>query len=95
MAESPNTISVSILDKDYLVSCLPSEETQLRESAQYLDRQMRDIRNSGKVHGIERIAVMAALNIAHQFIQAQRQNAGNQETAARLAQRIDELLQTD
>jgi len=92
LAESSNTITVKILDKDYLVACPSSEEIGLRESAQYLDRKMRDIRNSGKIHGLDRIAVMAALNIAHQFIQAQHQNLSNQEAASRLAQKIDEVL---
>ena len=62
MSVSPaNTVTVKILDKDYQVACPEEQEAELVVSAKYLDKQMRGIRNSGKVIGLERIAVMAAL----------------------------------
>ena len=63
-----NTVNVHILDKDYCISCPPSERERLEESARYLHRKMREIRSTGKVIGTERIAVMAALNIAHELL---------------------------
>ena len=63
-----NTVNVHILDKDYCISCPPSEKDRLEESARYLHRKMREIRSTGKVIGTERIAVMAALNIAHELL---------------------------
>ena len=66
----PNTVTVSILDKDYQVACPPEQEAELTVSASYLDKQMRSIRETGKVIGLERIAVMAALNISHELLQA-------------------------
>ena len=66
----PNTVTVRILDKDYQVTCPKEQEAQLVMSAKYLDKQMRGIRNSGKVIGLERIAVMAALNIGYELLQA-------------------------
>ena len=62
------TISVHILDKEYQVSCLPEEVEELKASSQLLDERMREIREIGKVVGLDRIAVMAALNIAHMFL---------------------------
>lgn len=59
---------VSILEKEFLVSCPKSQEQALREAALYLDKQMRQIRSTGRVIGIERIAVMAALNIANELM---------------------------
>ncbi|MEM0953475.1 MAG: cell division protein ZapA [Pseudomonadota bacterium] len=64
------TVTVSILDKDYQVACPPEQEAELIVSASYLDKQMRLIRETGKVIGLERIAVMAALNISHELLQA-------------------------
>ncbi len=65
-----NTVSVKILDKEYQVACPPEQQSELVVSASYLDKQMRSIRDSGKVIGLERIAVMAALNISHELLQA-------------------------
>ncbi|SCZ60856.1 cell division protein ZapA [Thiohalomonas denitrificans] len=60
---------VVILGKEFLVGCPPEEKEALHESARLLDRKMREIKDSGKVIGSERIAVMAALNIAHELIE--------------------------
>ena len=65
-----STVTVNILDKEYQVACPPEQEAELVVSASYLDKQMRSIRESGKVIGLERIAVMAALNISHELLQA-------------------------
>lgn len=69
MSDDIQPVSVRILDKEYLISCPSEEEEFLRKSAQYLDKQMRDIRDSGRVVGVDRIAVMAALNITHDLLQ--------------------------
>ena len=68
MIPDPNRVSVKILEKEYHVACPPEERPALLESAEYLNRKMREIRDSGKVIGLERIAVMAALNIAHELL---------------------------
>jgi cell division protein ZapA len=64
------TLDVSILGREYRVACKESEREELLQAVQYLDRRMRDIRDSGKVSGAERVAVMAALNIAHELLRA-------------------------
>jgi cell division protein ZapA len=66
----PHTVTVKILDKDYQVACPEEQEAELVVSAKYLDKQMRAIRETGKVIGLERIAVMAALNISYELLQA-------------------------
>lgn len=68
----PKSLSVRILDKDYQVACPPEAEADLLLSAQYLDRQMKSIRRTGKVVGLERIAVMAGLNTAYELLKASR-----------------------
>ncbi len=67
---SQETVHVSILDRDYAVVCAPAERPGLIEAAAYLDGKMREIRSQAKLVGLERIAVMAALNIAHESLQA-------------------------
>lgn len=68
----PNTVTVTILDKSYQVACPPEQQADLTSSANYLDSQMRAIRDTGKVIGLERIAVMAALNISYELLRATR-----------------------
>lgn len=66
---SNETVIVKLLDKEYQVACPPGQQEALMQSAKYLDQQMRGIRAHGKVIGLERIAVMAALNISNELLQ--------------------------
>src|SRR5688500_7288974 len=61
-------VEVAILGRTFRIACAPEEETQVREAVDYLDAKMREIRDSGKVVGHERIAIMAALNITHELL---------------------------
>ena len=61
-------VSVRILEKDYHVACPMEERAALLDSAEFLSRKMKEIRDTGKVVGLDRIAVMAALNIAHELL---------------------------
>jgi cell division protein ZapA len=61
-------VSVRILEKEYQVACLPEERSELLDSAEYLNSKMREIRDGGNVVGLDRIAVMAALNITHDLL---------------------------
>ncbi len=67
-------VSVRILEKEYQVSCPASERTDLLDSAEVLNAKMREIRDSGKVVGLDRIAVMAALNMANELLHAQEKD---------------------
>ncbi len=68
MADSPKTIEVNILGRSYRVSCEDGEHEALMKAVAYLDEKMGEIKHSGKVSGTDRIAVMAALNIAHELL---------------------------
>lgn len=61
-------LDVSIMGREFRVACPEDEQEALTQSVQYLDAKMREIRDSGKVIGVERIAIMAALNIAHEML---------------------------
>lgn len=70
---TPGTVVVKILDKEYQVSCPPSEQEALLKSARYLDENMRKIKARGNIHGLEKISVMAALNITHDMLSKSQQ----------------------
>jgi cell division protein ZapA len=61
------TLDVSIHGRDYKVACREGEEAELREAVAFLDGRMREIREGAKSSSVEKIAVMAALNLAHEF----------------------------
>ena len=71
MATSKSTVKnldVTILDRQYRVACPDDERESLMASVAYLDQKMREIKSAGKIAGADRIAVMAALNIAHELL---------------------------
>ena len=68
MAEGQKTVEVSLLGPSYRVACEDHEREALTQAVAYLDAKMNDIRKSGKVMGAERIAVMAAINVAHELL---------------------------
>ena|SRR5690349_11275447 len=61
-------LQINIMGREFRVACPEEEQKGLLEAVDYLNRKMQDIRSSGKVVGLERIAIMAALNIAHEFL---------------------------
>ena len=71
MTTSNAQVSVRILDKEYQVACASEERTDLLDSAEILNSKMLEIRDSGRVVGLDRIAVMAALNMANDLLHAQ------------------------
>lgn len=85
MTETYAQVSVRILDKDYQVACPASERTDLLDSAEMLNQKMREIRDSGKIVGLDRIAVMAALNMANDWLHAQ---ARDQELEGQISNRL-------
>lgn len=95
-----DTVIVKLLDKDYQVACPEGQQDALRDSADYLDQQMRNIKANGKVIGLERIAVMAALNIANELLMngpAKNSKAGKAKPISnaqvqKLTNQLDEAL---
>jgi cell division protein ZapA len=68
MADAPKTVEVNLLGRSYRVACNDGERDALMQAVAYLDAKMNEIRKAGKVTGSERIAVMAALNVAHELL---------------------------
>ena len=74
MTDQIAQVSVRILDKEYQVACPADERTDLLDSAEILNAKMREIRDSGRIVGLDRIAVMAALNITNDLIHAEKRD---------------------
>lgn len=87
--EQPKAINISILGKEYLIACGEEERSELISAADYLDDKMREIRDHGKVIGTDRIAVMAALNIAHELLS--QSSGGNSKGAPDVENRIKSI----
>ena len=67
MSES-KSLQITIMGRDFRVACAEHEQAGLLQAVDYLNKKMLEIRDSGKVIGLERIAIMAALNIAHEYL---------------------------
>ncbi|QBB69371.1 cell division protein ZapA [Pseudolysobacter antarcticus] len=81
-------VTVHILDREYLIACTPDERDGLLAAASYLDGKMREVRAAARAPGAERIAVLAALNIAHELVTLKQHN---QSEASTISQHMQAL----
>ena len=68
MSADPKALQINVMGREFRVACPEDEQKELLEAVDYLNRKMDEIRDNGKVIGVERIAIMAALNIAHELL---------------------------
>ena len=68
MSAEPKGLQINVMGREFRVACPESEQKELLEAVEYLNRKMDEIRDNAKVIGVERIAIMAALNIAHELL---------------------------
>ncbi len=91
------SVTVRILDKDYHIACGAGEEAPLQKAAGYVDEKLRESRGRGTVSG-ERLAVLCALNLAHELLQSQTSDVDLSSASRQLAQMqdsIDRVLAAD
>jgi cell division protein ZapA len=92
-------VTVHILDREYRIACREDEKECLVASARYLSDRMREIRDSGNIVGVDRVAVIAALNITNELLlereEHSRERSDTRERIARLTERIDEALEAE
>ena len=87
MTDRTTRVSVRILEKEYQVACLPEERSELLDSAEFLNLKMREIRDAGNIVGLDRIAVMAALNLAHELLRIRgRGDAADTDVSQKIRQ---------
>jgi cell division protein ZapA len=77
-------VKVNILDREFMVAAPPEQQADLHESARQLDARMREIRDGGRVVGTDRIAIMAALNLMHELLEARSQSRDDAALGDRL-----------
>ena len=95
MTDRTVRVSVRILEKEYQVACLPEERSELLDSAEYVNGKMREIRDGGNVVGLDRIAVMVALNLAHELLKVRNHGDGDAESGSkvrRARERVESAL---
>jgi cell division protein ZapA len=84
-------VDVNIMGRDFTVSCTDEERPGLINAVNFLDKKMRDIRDSGKVVGVERIAIMAALNLSHELLNSKSGNLDVGDIKRRITQMQDQI----
>jgi len=88
-----NGITIYILDHEFKIGCPEGKEQELRNSAHYLDSKMREIRSQGCAIGLERIAIIAALNFAHELLSpASAEDLITERRIQALQEQIDSVL---
>jgi cell division protein ZapA len=95
MSKESAGIDVTILGRPFRIACTEDEKPALLKAVSYLDGKMREIRGSGKVIGVERIAIMAALNMAHELLSVRVDGVDLGEVRRRMTEMrtmIDEVL---
>lgn len=86
-------VDVNIMGRDFTVSCTDEERPGLINAVNYLDKKMRDIRDSGKVIGVERIAIMTALNLSHELLNSKSGNIDIGDIKRRISIMQDQIDQ--
>ena len=90
--QSPvSPVSIMLLDKHYQINCKQDEREELVESARLLDVKLAEVKNSGTVIGLERIAIMAALNLSHELVRTQKNGTGSDVVNAGLERLQDKI----
>lgn len=91
-------VNVRILDREYTVGCTPEQRDGLLSAAKLLDNRMREVRGSNRMAAVDRVAVLAALNLAHELLQLRGEASREREIAHSLGmlnRRLDDLLERD
>jgi len=87
-------VTVHVLDREYLVGCPPEERESLLAASRLLDARMRELRGNHRMAGIDRIAVLAALNLAHELTQLRQEHELHDRTLKRLLTELNHNLES-
>lgn len=96
MSNDRKSVTINILDKPYKVACPLGEQVALLASARHLDQKMREIRDNSRVIGLDRVAVMAALNMTNELLAKDADDSANtrynKESVDRMHQKLDDAI---
>ena len=93
-AREKGALTINLLGREMRVACPEGEERQLLASVDYLNRKLKEVRDVGKVVGNERIALMAALNLAHELLAQPKTAPANGADVTAFKRRIVEMQET-
>ncbi len=92
MVNQPIPVNLHILDKDYVIGCPEEEHDTLMASAQFFSEKVQEVRDGGKVVSTERIVVISALNIIHEYLQYKREREGEISTVDTEVSRLEDKI---
>jgi len=93
-SREPARVSVRILEKEYAMVCPYEERSALLDSAEFLNARMREVRDSGKVVGLDRIAVMVALNLVNEYLRLKDRETKLESEASGRVRNLRERVET-
>jgi cell division protein ZapA len=96
---SSEPVALRLIDREFLIACAPEEREGLLEAASVLDRKMRDLRANAKAPSFDRLAVLAAISVTHEFLALRKQHESQEQRfslgLAALRQRLDAALDAE
>lgn len=96
---SNEPVALRLIDREFLIACSPDEREGLLEAASFLDRKMREFKSNAKAPSFERLAVLAAISVAHEFLILRRQHENQEQRLsdglATLRSKLDTALLTE
>ena len=96
---SSEPVALRLIDREFLIACAPEERDGLLEAAGFLDRKMRELKANAKAPSFERLAVLAAISVAHEFLSLRKQHEGQEQRLsdglAALRSKLDAALDSD
>jgi cell division protein ZapA len=97
-APASEPVALRLIDREFLIACAPEEREGLLEAASYLDRKMRELRANAKTPGFDRLAVLAAISITHEFLALRKQHSGSDQSVtdglAALRRKLEAALES-
>lgn len=92
-------VALRLIDREFLIACAPEEREGLLEAASFLDRKMRELRANAKAPSFERLAVLTAISVAHEFISLRKQHESQEQRVtdglAALRSKLDAVLDSE
>lgn len=96
---SSEPVALRLIDREFLIACSPDEREGLLEAADFLDRKMRELKANAKAPNLERLAVLAAISVAHEFLSLRKRHEGQEQRLsdglATLRSKLDAALETE
>lgn len=89
---TPKNLAVTIMEREYRVACPEGAEQDLARSAEFLNKKMKEIRAAGKVYDVERVAVMAALNLTNELLNQSNSSHIEEQVVESMIDKIDQAL---